>query len=240
MSERVSINAPHEDALVHLEDASVRVSDLNLLANCSLTIEAGERIVVLGANGAGKSTLLKLIHGLIDASSGRVHAPPTTSQSLIFQRAVLLKRSVRENIEFDLRMRGVASDEIASRCDTALKHCNLAAIADRYARVLSGGEQQRVALARAFATQPKLLLADEPTASLSPAATRDIEALLLSPHANAKTLILTTHNVAQAKRVATRIVFIDQGRIVEDTPANEFFVAPQSESGRDYLRGETL
>jgi tungstate transport system ATP-binding protein len=228
------------NSLVQLDDASVRVGDLNLLANCSLTIEASERVVVLGANGAGKSTLLKLIHRLIEPSSGRLHAPLTASQSLIFQRAVLLKRSVRENIEFDLRMRGVPSDEIASRCDAALKRCNLADIADRYARVLSGGEQQRVALARAFATQPKLLLADEPTASLSPSATREVETLLLALHANPCTLMLTTHNVAQAKRLATRIVFVDRGRIVEDSAASEFFVAPQSEAGREYLRGETL
>jgi tungstate transport system ATP-binding protein len=225
---------------IRLENVGVRIGNAMLLSNCSLQLNAGERLVILGANGAGKSTLLKLIHRLIAPTTGVLNVPDVQSQSLIFQRPVLLKRSVRENIDFELRARGFSEAEIAERGSTALEQCNLVALAHRYARTLSGGEQQRVALARAFAAGPELLLADEPTASLAPAATREVEALLRALHAKAGTLVMTTHNVAQAKRIATRILFLDRGRIVEDASNADFFNAPRSTEAREYLEGETV
>jgi tungstate transport system ATP-binding protein len=230
-------------AIVRLDDASVVIDGSALLSNCTLHISTAERVVILGANGAGKSTLLKLIHGLLRASSGTVIAPPLRSQLMIFQRPALLKRSVRANVEFELRARGFSVADIAERGAAAIAQCGLATLADRYARVLSGGEQQRVALARAFAVRPTLLLADEPTASLAPAATRDVEALLLALHAahrDRSTIVMSTHNVAQAKRLASRIVFVDRGRIVEDAVTADFFNAPRSAEARDYLKGETV
>jgi tungstate transport system ATP-binding protein len=230
-------------AIVRLDHVNVVVEGSALLSNCTLHISTAERVVILGANGAGKSTLLKVIHGLLQASSGTVIAPPLPSQLMIFQRPALLKRSVRANVEFELRARGFAHADTATRSAAAIAQCGLAALSDRYARVLSGGEQQRVALARAFAVRPTLLLADEPTASLAPAATRDVEALLLAlhtAHRDSCILIMSTHNVAQAKRLATRIVFVDRGRIVEDASAADFFQQPRSIEAREYLQGEML
>lgn len=166
--------------------------------------------------------------------------PPVADQALIFQRPPLLARRVLDNVRFVLAMRGMSEPERTARAQAALQACNLDEIAQRQALLLSGGEQQRLALARAWACKPKLLLADEPTANLAPAATREVERLIQAVQATGTTLVLTTHNVAQAKRLAHRILFLDGGRIVEDRPAADFFASPQSAAARSYLEGESL
>ena len=160
--------------------------------------------------------------------------------SLIFQRPALLQRTVLDNVRFVLSIRGVAEPACTEQAQRALAACNLSARANQHARSLSGGEQQRLALARAWACKPRLLLADEPTANLAPAAVRDVETLLQAVQSEGTTLVLTTHNVAQAKRLARRIVFLDGGRIVEDRPAADFFASPRSAAARTYLKGESL
>ena len=222
---------------------SVRVTAGNskvLLDVPSLTIATGERVAVLGANGAGKSTLLRIINGLSPLAVGSILAPARNEQALIFHKPPLLRRTVIENVSFVLRARGENPEAAQMRALAALAACGLAALANRYARSLSAGEQQRVSLARAWACAPRLLLADEPTANLSPAATRDVEQLMLSVHANGTTLVLTTHSLAQAKRLAKRILFLDEGRIIEDRPAHEFFVEPESAIARAFVRAEAL
>ena len=231
---------PPREVLLKLRGVSVTAGNKALLADIDLEVRAGESIVVLGANGAGKTTLLKVCNGIVAASLGAVEAPSAVDQALIFQRPALLARSVLDNVRFVLAMRGVAEPARSVQARAALVACNLDAIASRQARLLSGGEQQRLALARAWACKPKLLLADEPTANLAPAAARDLEQLVQALQAEATTLVLATHNVAQAKRLADRILFLDDGRIVEDRPAAEFFVSPQSDAARSYLRGESL
>ena len=222
---------------------SVRVTAGNskvLLDVPSLAIASGERVAVLGANGAGKSTLLRIINGLSPLAVGSVLAPARDEQTLIFHKPPLLRRTVIENVTFVLRARGETSEAAQSRALAALTACGLAPLARRYARSLSAGEQQRVSLARAWACAPRLLLADEPTANLSPAATRDVEQLIISVHASGTTLVLTTHSLAQAKRLATRILFLDEGRIIEDRPMHDFFAEPQSAIARAYVRAEAL
>ena len=231
---------PPREVLLKLRGVSVTAGNKALLSDIDLEVHAGESIVVLGANGAGKTTLLKVCNGIVAPSLGAVEAPSAVDQALIFQRPALLARSVLDNVRFVLAMRGVAEPARSVQARAALVACNLDAIASRQARLLSGGEQQRLALARAWACKPKLLLADEPTASLAPAAARDVEQLVQALQAEATTLVLATHNVAQAKRLADRILFLDDGRIVEDRPAAEFFVSPQSDAARSYLRGESL
>ena len=206
----------------------------------SLAIASGERVAVLGANGAGKSTLLRIVNGLSPVAVGSVLAPTRDEQALIFHKPPLLRRTVIENVNFVLRARGDTPEAAQSRALAALAACGLGTLAHRYARSLSAGEQQRVSLARAWACAPRLLLADEPTANLSPTATRDVEQLVLSVHANGTTLVLTTHSLAQAKRLATRILFLDEGRIIEDRPAHEFFAEPESTIARAYVRAEAL
>ena len=231
MSERVR-------PIVSLQQASLLVGAKSLLADMSFDVHAGESVVVLGANGAGKSTLLKLLSGIYVPTFGTLDVAPTREQAFIFQRPPVLRRSALDNIRFVLRNRNLAKDNVTERATTALAIAGLTHVAHQQAKTLSGGEQQRLALARAWAMSPKLLLADEPTANLSPLATREIERTIAAIQAAGATLILTTHNLAQAKRVAQRIVFLDAGRIVEDRPATDFFAAPQSDAARRYLEGE--
>ena len=226
--------------LLKLRGVAVMAGDKALISDIDLEVRAGESIVVLGANGAGKTTLLKLCNGILAPSLGAISAPPAVEQALIFQRPALLARSVLDNVRFVLAVRGIGEPARSAKAHAALVACNLDGIAARQARLLSGGEQQRLALARAWACKPKLLLADEPTANLAPAAARDLEQLVQALRAEATTLVLATHNVAQAKRLADRILFLDEGRIVEDRPAAEFFVSPQSAAARSYLEGESL
>ena len=231
------------DELAQIKLTLVRVvaTDGKVLLDVpSLQIVRGERVVVLGANGAGKSTLLRVINGLMVATNGRVEVPPRDAQALIFHRPSLLHRSVVENVSFVLRARGESAVVAQERALEALAACGLAALAGRYARSLSAGEQQRVSLARAWACAPRLLLADEPTANLSPAATREVEQLISAVHTSGSTLVVTTHSLGQAKRLATRILFLDDGRILEDQPVNEFFARPHSALARAYVQAEAV
>lgn len=236
MGEIVQFTEP----LLSLCRASVEIEGKALLSGLSLDVHAGESVVVLGANGAGKSTLLKLCNAIIAPTEGAVRTVATRDQALIFQRPPLLQRSVIDNIRFVLAAHGVPEPLRGERAKVALDACGLGAIATRNARLLSGGEQQRLALARAWACAPKLLLADEPTANLAPAAMREVERLIQAVQGTGTTLILTTHNVAQAKRLASRIVFLEGGRVVEDRPAADFFASTQSAAARRYLEGESL
>lgn len=236
MGDVVQFAAP----LLSLRNASVVVDGKALLSGITVDVQAGESVVVLGANGAGKSTFLKLCNAILAPTEGTVRTVPTPDQALIFQRPPLLQRSVIENVRFVLAVQGVAEPARSERARAALKACGLDTIATRNARLLSGGEQQRLALARASACAPRLLLADEPTANLAPAATREVERLIQAIQATGTTLILTTHNVAQAKRIANRIIFLEDGRVVEDRPAADFFATTQSAAARRYLEGESL
>lgn len=228
------------DALLRLNQVSVVVDGKPLLSDINLEIYGGESVVVLGGNGSGKTTLLKLCNGILQATRGFAVIPPVSSQALIFQRPPLLSRSVLDNVRFVLATRGLDEPTRTAQAHAALHACELHAMAQRQARLLSGGEQQRLALARAWACKPKLLLADEPTANLAPAATREVERLIQAVQAKGTTLVLTTHNVAQAKRMASRIIFLDGGRVVEDRSASDFFVSPESAAARTYLEGESL
>ena len=229
-----------DDVLLRLNQVSVVASGRSLLTNINLEIRAGESIVVLGANGAGKTTLLKLCNRLLAPTRGTVLAPSVGAQALIFQRPPHLARSVIDNVRFVLAMRGVVEPARTEQARAALVACDLGEIESRHAPLLSGGELQRLALARAWACRPKLLLADEPTSNLAPSATREVERLIQSVQAQGTALLVTTHNVAQAKRLAHRILFLEGGRIVEDRPAADFFVSPQSAAARNYLEGESL
>ncbi|MGL4232533.1 MAG: energy-coupling factor ABC transporter ATP-binding protein [Casimicrobium sp.] len=228
------------ETFVKLVNACVTVRDLAILRNVELSITAGERVAVLGANGAGKSTLLRLINGLVGASSGSVLSPAQSAQALIFQRPIMLKRSTLDNVAFALKARGVSRAEAIECAKQTLAHCRLEALANRPARSLSGGEQQKLALARAWALEPALLLADEPTASLAPAAVHDVEAMLKQIVGDEKTLVFATHNRGQAKRLATRVLFLHEGCVTEDRPVNDFFATPMSQPAIDYLNVEKV
>ena len=205
-----------------------------------------KRIAILGPNGAGKSVLLRVMHGLIAPSAGTVTWHPRAAGpprlAMVFQRPVLLRRSALDNVIYALRLsaahRHEPAEQLRERARAALQRVGLAHIAQRPGRVLSGGEQQRVALARAWALEPDVLLLDEPTASLDPGATRAVEAIIHEIAGSGISVILTTHHRGIAKRFAEEVLFLDCGRVAEQTPAVEFFNTPRSAVGRAFMQGD--
>jgi tungstate transport system ATP-binding protein len=215
-----------------------------LVDDIDLDIVGGGITVVMGPNGAGKTLLLRLLHGLIDPTAGevrwggrRLDEALRKRQAMVFQRPVLLRRSVAANVAFALRLRGSAT---AARCEALLRHVGLGELARRPARLLSVGEQQRLALARALAVEPEVLLLDEPTASLDPASTAAIEGIIRAAHLRGVKIILVTHDLGQAQRLADEVVFLHRGRLVEQSAAASFFDAPRSPEARDYRAGRLV
>jgi tungstate transport system ATP-binding protein len=224
--------------------ASVVRRGVRVLDGVDLTIAPHACTFVLGPNGSGKSTLLRLLHGLIGPDEGVVtwggEAARPLRQAMVFQRPVLLRRSAAGNVRHALAVAGVRGEQAGVRTHKALARVGLAALAHRAARVLSGGEQQRLALARASALEPDVLFLDEPTASLDPPSTRAVEDVVTAIHAAGTTIVMTTHRLAQAKRLADDVIFLDAGRVTECTPAAQFFAMPCSPEGRAFLEGERL
>lgn len=229
---------------ITLQGVDVERNGVALMRGIDLVVAARERTIVIGPNGSGKSTLLRVLHGLVAPTAGTVRwgdarAAPR-DQAMVFQRPVLLRRSVSANVRYALRLAGVPSREHAARIRAVLDASGLAALAQRPARRLSGGEQQRVALARAAALEPSVLFLDEPTASLDPAASRAIEERVRAIHAAGTTIVMSTHNLAQARRLAERVIFLQAGRLIEATSADEFFNAPRSAEAAAFLEGERV
>jgi len=210
------------------------VSYLRILQPLSLDIEAGPSTVILGANGAGKSVLMRLMHGLLKPSSGTVSWRSPGRQAMVFQRPVMLRRSALANVAYALRVAG--QDE--GQAMDALKEVGLGHLAHRPARVLSGGEQQRLALARAWALHPEVLFLDEPTASLDPSAAREIESIIRAFDAAGTKIVMATHNLGQARRLADEVIYLHQGRVLERTPVAEFFSRPATAEAAAFIKGE--
>jgi tungstate transport system ATP-binding protein len=230
--------------IVH--DLSYEIGGKRLLDNISFRTDAGPRTVVLGPNGAGKSLLLRLCHGLLQPSAGTIAwagaplAMARRCQAMVFQRPVLLRRSTAANIAYVLRLQGIPPRQRWARLTEALEQAGLLPLAARPARVLSGGEQQRLALARAWVLKPQVLFLDEPTTSLDPAATRAVEALLEHIHRSGTKIIMTTHDLGQARRLADEVLFLHHGRLVEYALAPAFFSNPQSKEAAAFLEGKLL
>jgi len=225
-----------------LDQVSFTPAGTPVLQQASLTLERGARIALLGANGAGKSVLIQLMHGLLAPTGGTVRwagsALRPRSQALVFQRPVMLRRSALANVAYALRLAGVPAAERQRRAAAALQRVGLAHLAARSARVLSGGEQQRVALARAWALEPEILFLDEPTASLDPRGSGEIERIIADIQAAGTAIVMATHNLGQARRLADEVIFLHQGRVAERTPAAEFFCQARSPEARAFLAGE--
>jgi len=226
-----------------------------LIKHISCRFEAGRRTVVIGPNGAGKSLFLRLCHGLIRPSKGSIRwhgaeagdggRGETASwaarhQAMVFQRPVMLRRSVAANIDYALKLRGISRRARFAAIDRVLKRTGLKRLADNPARVLSIGEQQKLALARAWALEPQVLFLDEPTASLDPAATHGVEEIIQAIHDAGTRIIMTTHDLGQARRMADEVIFINRGRILETAPADKFFNAPENDLAQAFVRGELL
>jgi tungstate transport system ATP-binding protein len=237
------MRAPDTILPLRAEALGFTVAGTPILSEVNLVIEAGPPTLIIGPNGAGKSVLLRLLHGLLVPSVGRVAwAGPAAArqQAMVFQRPVLLRRSVLANALYPLKLAGVAAAARGDRARAALETVGLAALADQPARSLSGGEQQRLALARAAALAPEVLFLDEPCASLDPAATRAVEAIVAMLVARGTKIVMTTHDLGQARRLAGEMLFLHRGRLLEQTPAETFFNRPATPEAAAFLRGELV
>ena len=233
--------APSTPPLLTLVKAQVRFGAVQALRGVTLTLHRGERLALVGANGAGKTTLLRLLHGLVSGSGRQEHlvdGRPLVA-AMLFQRPFLLHLSVFRNVTLSLWLRGVPARERPERALRALQRVGLADLAPRPARALSGGQQQRLALARAWALQPDVLFLDEPTASLDPSAKREVEQLVADLAADGVTVVMSTHNLGQAKRLCTRVAYLEQGRVLADLPVDAFFDPGQPPpAAAAFLKGE--
>lgn len=214
----------------------------NVLAGVDLEIAAGGITVVLGPNGAGKSILLRMLAGLQAPHGGSIswngNGLPVAGIAMVFQHPVLLRSSVFYNAGFGLQPLGLSRTETQRRTQHVLERVGLAHRAADSARLLSGGERQRLALARAWAMQPKLLLLDEPTAALDPSAIETVERIIREIRTDGARIVLTTHNLGQAMRIADDIVFLASGRVIERAPASRFFARPQTNEAKLFIQGE--
>ncbi|MEX0319225.1 MAG: ATP-binding cassette domain-containing protein [Ruegeria sp.] len=213
----------------------------------ALLLDGPGPTLILGPNGAGKSLLLRCLHGLIVPEAGRVlqdghNLGPAhkARQAMVFQRPVLLRRSVTANLDFVLRRQGLNRPARRARIEELLHEGGLAAKARQSARSLSGGEAQRLAILRALATEPEVLFLDEPTSALDPAATQAIEKMILRASSRGVRIVMVTHDIGQARRLAADVVMMQGGHVVEHGPADEVLQNPRSEAARRYLAGGLL
>ena len=221
------------------------VGQIALLKSISLTITPGPPTALIGPNGAGKTSFLKAAMGLIAPTRGAVtwgggEKAPSKKLAIVFQRPVMLRRSCAGNMHYALAAAGVAPSERKSRMEELLRLVGLEGLADRPARRLSGGEQQRLALARALARRPAVLLLDEPTASLDPAATKAIEDIVRTVGRQGVKVVIATHDLGEARRLAGEIVLLNRGSVIESGPAPEFFSRPATDAAKRFIAGELL
>ncbi|WP_142847782.1 ATP-binding cassette domain-containing protein [Telmatospirillum sp. J64-1] len=216
-----------------------------LIHDIDLMIEDGPATILLGPNGAGKSLLLRLCHGLLQPTTGQViwrdlgrHMPKL--HAMVFQRPVMLRRSAAANIDYALKLNGICRQSRKKLVAEALELAGLSDQAQTPARVLSGGQQQRLAIARAWACRPQVLFLDEPTASLDPQATKAVETLIGQVQESGTKIIMTTHDLGQARRLAGEVLFLHSGRLIEHRPAEPFFSGPATSEARAFLAGDLL
>ena len=224
--------------LFNLQSVGMQFDQVRALVDCNLRIQQGERVALIGSNGSGKSTLLRVIHGLLKPSTGEMTADVSALQAMLFQRPYMLRASVLNNIALGLWLRGQpwAAAKVQGRL--ALERVGLSGLATRNAKALSIGQQQRVALARAWALKPQVLLLDEPTASLDPSAKHEVERLMAEFAGSGMSLIFSSHNLGQVKRLASRVVYLEHGRVVADLPTHDFFNGPLPAAAENFLKGE--
>lgn len=228
---------------IELRGVTLHFGATVILSNIDLAIGAGAPTALMGPNGSGKTTLLRLMMGLAQPSQGRIeiagHADGSAMRrAFVFQKPIMLKRSVGANVAFALVAAGRPS--AAASVMPLLDQVGLVRLSKRPARKLSGGEQQRLALARAFACEPDILFLDEPTTSLDPAQTKAVEEIIAQVAASGVKVIMATHDLGQARRLAGDVVFLARGRVIEQTPATQFFRQPQTPQARSFLAGDLV
>ncbi|WP_406644798.1 ATP-binding cassette domain-containing protein [Aliisedimentitalea scapharcae] len=227
------------------KDAVVRRRGKVLVGPVDLTLQAEGVTAVIGPNGAGKTTLLRMLHGIARLSAGSVrwNCPPDAAQqrqAFVFQTPVMMRRSVRDNIAYPLQLIGIPKKQARARAEEWAERVGLQYAMARSALMLSGGERQKLALARALIRAPEVLFLDEPCAALDGRATREIEEILLGAAAAGTRLIMSTHNMGQARRLASEVAFVLNGRIHEFSAAGDFFDGPRRPQADAFLRGDIV
>jgi tungstate transport system ATP-binding protein len=243
MSKKILEDA-HDLTPIRFKDLSVILGQKIILDKINCKIKSNSITAVLGPNGAGKSIFLQTINGLISIQSGRLtfnsmekNQEIRKQQALVFQNPVLLRRTVMANMQFVLNLRNRKSNQLLKNI---LDKVGLEGYEKKSARLLSGGEKQRLSMARALVVNPHLLLLDEPTANLDPYSLNLIEDLVLEENSIGKTVIFTTHDMSQAKRLATDVIFLNKGKVLEQTVSKTFFKSPKTLEAQKYINGEIL
>jgi tungstate transport system ATP-binding protein len=239
------MRAPVSNLPVQFDDVSVIAGGVTILDAVSLTFAPGAPTVLIGPNGSGKTTLLRAAMGLIKPTRGRItwagnEFSPPQRRAIVFQRPTMLRRSVAANLRYALANADVPRAERDARVAALLGVVGMSDLSERPARRLSGGEQQRIAVARALARDPELLFLDEPTASLDPAATKAIEDVVRMVVERGIKVVMSTHDLGEARRIAGEIVLMHRGRVVENGLAAEFFDNPKTQEARRFVAGELL
>jgi tungstate transport system ATP-binding protein len=239
------MRAPVSNLPIAFEEVSVMAGAATMLDRVRITIAAGPPTILIGPNGSGKTTFLRTAMGLVPPSRGRVtwsgqETGVPVKRSLLFQRPTMLRRSAAANIRYALKSAGVPRNEQDARIEQLLDQVGLDGLGDRPARRMSGGEQQRLALARALARDPTVLFLDEPTASLDPAATKAFEDLIRAIVERGIKIVVSTHDLGEARRLAGDVVLLHRGRVIEHAPVSAFFSVPQTSEARAFLAGELL
>ena len=229
-----------------LKNVSYEIEGMRLIKDLSVEFSSSSLTVILGPNGAGKSLLLRLCHGLIEPSSGTIewcgneNTSARRHQAMVFQRPIMLRRNVFANLDHSLKHRGIKKAERINKIEETLKHTGLTRLTNVPARRLSVGEQQRLAVARAWCLAPEVLFLDEPTAALDPAATHSLERIIDEIKETGTKIIMSTHDLGQAKRLADEVLFLYRGRLLERADANHFFDQPKNDLAKSFMRGELL
>lgn len=215
-----------QPVVLSAKDVRVQLGSVQALHGLNFSILQSESVALVGANGSGKSTLLRLLQGLIVPTAGSVYQADLKNQGFVHQRPWMLRASVLTNVALAGWLRGMKWVDAKTAAATALQQVDLADLAQRRARTLSGGQQQRLAVARATACKPRVLLLDEPTSSLAPQSKRELEQLMQQLKSQGMSLVFASHNLGQVKRLATRVIALQEGRIVFDGPTEDFFETP--------------
>lgn len=224
-----------------MQNAVFSHADQNLLGPLNLSLPAKGVTAIMGANGAGKSLFLRLAHGILSGATGQINwgqdsaAASIQSRGFLFQDSPVMRRSVARNIAFPLQAAGIKDQK--AKVAKALELARLTGQAQLPAAQLSGGQRQRMALARALVTEPEVLLLDEPSASLDPGSTRELETMVQDVASRGVKVLIATHDIAQARRLANDILFFDKGRLAEQADAHTFFASPASDAAQAYLEG---
>ena len=239
------MRAPVSDLPLDLDGVSLRAGATAILDGVSLSIKPGAPTFIVGPNGAGKTSLLRLCMGLEAPSSGRISwggraDRAMARRAILFQRPVMLRRTAAANVAYALAQAGIPRKLRTERVAALLERVGLSDLAQRPARLLSGGEQQRLALARALARDPEILLLDEPTANLDPAATRGVEEIVLSAAQSGIKIVMASHDLGQVRRLAGEVIFLVRGAVCEQGRAEDFLDSPSTPEARAFLRGDLV